>query len=291
VSYLHIENLYKNQEILMFKECYALEKIDGTSTHVTWKEGTLSFFCGGIKQSVFNSLFDVTKLTEKFSVLGLPFVTIYGEAYGGKIQGRKDIYGPNVKFVAFEVRIDDAWLAVPQAEEICKNFEIEFVSYVKTATELVAIDAIRDAPSVQAMRNGCGLDKMREGLVLRPLIELRKNNGERIIAKHKRDEFKETSTGRRMSTDEIKVLSDAKAIAGEWVTEMRLAHILDRFPDADITKTGDIIKAMIEDILREGAGEFIDSRQVHVAIGSATAQLFKKRLGAMLYEHKEEAEK
>ena len=31
MSYMHIDNLYKNQDILLFKECYALEKIHGTS--------------------------------------------------------------------------------------------------------------------------------------------------------------------------------------------------------------------------------------------------------------------
>ena len=35
MAYLHIDNLYKNQEILMFKECYALEKIHGTSGTIT----------------------------------------------------------------------------------------------------------------------------------------------------------------------------------------------------------------------------------------------------------------
>ena len=47
MAYLHIDNLYKNQEILMFKECYALEKIHGTSAHVGFKEGAIHFFSGG----------------------------------------------------------------------------------------------------------------------------------------------------------------------------------------------------------------------------------------------------
>jgi hypothetical protein len=30
MGYLHIDNLYKSQDILLFKRCYALEKIHGT---------------------------------------------------------------------------------------------------------------------------------------------------------------------------------------------------------------------------------------------------------------------
>ena len=51
MGYLHIDNLYKNQDILMFKECYAMEKIHGTSAHVSFKavpdqQATVGFFSG-----------------------------------------------------------------------------------------------------------------------------------------------------------------------------------------------------------------------------------------------------
>jgi hypothetical protein len=31
MAYLHIENLYKARDIMLFRECYAMEKIHGTS--------------------------------------------------------------------------------------------------------------------------------------------------------------------------------------------------------------------------------------------------------------------
>lgn len=34
MGYLHIDNLYKAQEILAFRTCFALEKIHGTSANV-----------------------------------------------------------------------------------------------------------------------------------------------------------------------------------------------------------------------------------------------------------------
>lgn len=52
MGYLHIENLYKNKTILLFRECYALEKIHGSSAHVSFRvndDGTdaVNLFAGG----------------------------------------------------------------------------------------------------------------------------------------------------------------------------------------------------------------------------------------------------
>lgn len=90
MGYLHIDNLYKNQTILLFRECYALEKIHGTSAHVSWKEGLLTFFSGGEKHERFQGLFDGGALGEGFAAVGHPRLTVYGEAYGGKGEGRRD---------------------------------------------------------------------------------------------------------------------------------------------------------------------------------------------------------
>ena len=34
MGYMRIDNLYKNQAVLSFKEVYALEKVHGTSAHI-----------------------------------------------------------------------------------------------------------------------------------------------------------------------------------------------------------------------------------------------------------------
>ena len=51
MGYRHIDNLYKDDRIFSFDECYALEKIHGTSAHVHYKadqtDGSLIFFSGG----------------------------------------------------------------------------------------------------------------------------------------------------------------------------------------------------------------------------------------------------
>jgi hypothetical protein len=165
------------------------------------------------------------------------------------------------------------------------------------------MDEERNKPSVQAMRNGINEPKEREGVVLRPIDETRDHRGNRIISKHKNDSFKETKTQRQVDPEKLKVLAEANAIADEWVTDMRLAHVLDKvqaqkintmaemgeaaadieaFGPLDIKDTGMVVAAMIEDVRREAAGEIVESKDAMRAIGSATARLFKKRLTAEL---------
>ena len=177
MGYMHIDNLYKNKDILLFKECYALEKIHGTSAHISWsKTDGLKFFAGGANHEQFIQIFGELLLGAKFSQMDIEQVTIYGEAYGGKLQGMSKTYGKDLRFVAFDVKIGDNWLEVPNAESLVRGLGLDFVHYTRTLTDLPALDALRDAPSEQARRLGLE-DQKAEGVVLRPLMELVKKNG------------------------------------------------------------------------------------------------------------------
>jgi len=296
MGYLHINNLYRSQDILLFKEAYALEKIDGTSTHIQWKvESGIRFFSGGESHDKFVALFDQDSLSEKMEALGSDKVTVYGEGYGGRQQGMSYLYGKELKFIVFDVNIGGCWLAVPQAEEVAKALGLEFVAYEKIPTTLEAIDSERDKDSVQAVRNGVkpedmpdGKTMLREGVVLRPLIELTKNNGERIISKHKSEKFDgERKTRQKVvDPDKLQVLEEANSIADEWCTEMRLSHVLDKLPQGlGMEGIPQVIKAMVEDVTREAAGEIVDSKDARKAIGRKAAELFKARIQASLREN------
>ncbi len=279
MGYLHIDNLYKNTEILLFKHCYAMEKIHGTSAHISWKDGKVNLFSGGEKHEKFAKIFDIAELENKFSELFDGDVVVFGEAYGGKCQGMSETYGKELKFVAFDVTVDKNWLDVPNAADVSNKLGLDFVSYVKVSTNLDRLNEERDRDSMQSVKNGCGEGKLREGVVLRPLIEVTKNNGSRIIVKHKRDEFIETKTKREVDPEKLKILEDAKAIAEEWVTPMRLNHVLDKLGNpTEIEKTREVIKAMVEDVMREARGEIKESQAATQFIGKKTAQLYKKRI-------------
>ena len=294
MGYMKIPNLYKEVSILLFKEVYAMEKIHGTSAHISFnkKDGKTNFrvFSGGEKHERFAELFDEDSLIEVFEEMEIDRLTIYGEAYGGSQQGMKDTYGIYLRFVAFDVKLDEYWLDVPNAEQVAKRFGLDFVHYQKVVAEVEELDKLRDADSVQAIRNDMGEGKKSEGIVLRPLIEVQRNNGKRVMAKHKRDDFRETKTPRPVDPEKLKVLHEAQAIAEEWVTGMRLTHVLDKLTATAISisnrddttigieHTGEVIRAMIKDVMVEGEGEMVWSNDVAKAIGKKTAQMFKKRI-------------
>lgn len=291
MGYLHIDNLYKAQTILEFRQCYALEKIHGTSAHVGWKDGAIRFFSGGEKHATFVTIFDVpaleAKFRERFGDAG--DVTVYGEAYGGKCQHMSGTYGLALKFVAFDVKMDDSWLSVPNAHGFVTWLGLEFVDYALVPTDIDALNAERDKPSSQALRNGIGEPKVREGVVLRPVSEWTDHRGDRVIAKHKRDEFAERGRPKvDLDPSKRECLAAADSIALEWVTPMRLEHVIDHVLAArddktiDMRDTPTVIRAMLADVLREATGEIVDSQPARKAMSQRTVELFKARLNASL---------
>lgn len=290
MGYLHINNLYKEQTILLFKECYALEKIHGTSAHIGFTHdangyptGRVTYFSGGESHEKFKSLFNEQALIDVFSKEFNDSVTVYGEAYGGKQQGMSETYGKVLKFVVFDVQVGDKWLSVPQAEEVAKKLGLEFVYYTKIPTDLASLDAARDADSQQAVRNGVGAGKKMEGVVLRPLIEMTLNNGSRIICKHKRDEFRETASPRPVvDPAQLQVLEDAEKIANEWVTPMRLQHVLDKIPNHSMENMKQILASMVDDVWREAGSEIVQSIAVAKAITRRTSKMYQDLLKSQI---------
>lgn len=307
MGYIKIPNLYKEQTILGLDEVYALEKIHGTSAHIKFKEGQVTFFSGE-QPAVFKGLFDEEFLLAALSSFCRDEIIVNGEFYAGKCQGMNKTYGKNPKFVVFDVRFDGNWLTVPNAEKVAHMLKMEFVHYVKISTKLEEIDRERDADSVQAVRNGMGEGHKREGVVLRPCEELFDERGNRLIVKHKRSEFMETKTPREVNPDKQLVLKEAQAIADEWVTPMRLNHVIDALKVykqikeneagrgclvKDLTPVGledtkDVIQMMFADIQREAKGEIVESQEARKAIGRRTAALFKQTFVDALKERTDE---
>lgn len=285
MSYRHIENLYKNKDILLFRQAVASEKVHGTSAHVKYSAelDKMTFFSGGATHSQFLEFFNQEELLEKFRLNATEHnvneIVVYGEAYGGKLQGMSKTYGPELRFIAFEVQIDGVWVNPIQADSISTKLGFEFVPYNIIETTEEAIEAEKNKDSEVAIRRGMGAGHMREGIVLRPLEELQFQNGGRIICKHKRPEFAEREHAPKpFDEDKQKVLDNAKEIAKEWVTHMRLTHVLDAFPNVSMADTNKVILAMVEDVEREAEGEIVSSKEVRTAIGKKTAKLLKEYL-------------
>jgi hypothetical protein len=280
IGYAHINNVYRDSRIFMFKRCYAMEKCHGTSANVSWDGEKITVFSGGENYVNFCALFDLDALKAKFEAehAGM-HVKIHGEAYGGKQQGMSATYGKALKFVVFDVKIGETWLNVPNAEQVAIRLGFEFVPYEEIDVTVEALNAERDKPSVLAVRNGILEPKKREGIVVRPLHEVYDNRGERIISKHKNEDFQERKTAQEINPDKLAVLTEAREIADEWVVEMRMDHVLDKLGNPNtLSRTGEVIQAMVEDVMREAEGEIVDTKDVRKAIGSAAGAMYKKRV-------------
>lgn len=199
-------------------------------------------------------------------------------------------YGPTLAFIAFDVRIGDVWLDVTKAEEYCLSAGVEFVPYEFIPTTETALNYERDRDSIVAIRRGMGHGHIREGVVLRPPFEVKLNSGARIISKHKRSEFREHKTDRKigLDPDKVKVLEDAEAIAEEWCVGMRMEHVIDQVKregfEPKMENMPVIISTMVKDIYTEAAGEIVESREVNRAISTKTVKLFKEYLSTKLRE-------
>ena len=304
MGYRHIEQLYKNRTVLAWKQVYCLEKIHGSSAHLSWNgpEKKLTYFSGGEKYENFVKIFDepalIANLVELFSESRL---TIYGEVYGGRCQKMSDTYGPVLRFVAFELMFTtqgdrERWYNVPDAEQIVKALGLDFVSYNLVDATIEEMDKQRDLPSEQAFKNGMAKRedpstwKKREGVVIRPPMELYDFQGGRFLAKHKSEEFAEREhTPKLQDPEATMAIADGKKIAQEFVTPMRLQHILDRAKvelniEPNETKyIPDLIRLMIEDVGREAAGEIVMTKQATKWIGNRTAELFRQHLQDSLH--------
>lgn len=285
----------------MFKTVFAMEKVNGTSAHLSWKNKELTFFSGGSKHDTFVAIFDQDALKAKFmEFFPDSSITIYGEAFGGKLQGMSHTYGPNLKFVAFEVMIEadgrERWYNVPDAERVVRMLGLDFVAYELCVADVEEMDRQRDKPSEEAFKAGMAIRekpetwKKREGIVIRPPVELYDFQGGRFLAKHKNEEFAEREHTPKVG-EGSEVLKEAKAIADEWVVRERLLHVIDRVRvEAKLEEVNKaehiplLISAMIEDITREAAGEIEMSKQAQRQIGNKTATMFKELLQEKLHE-------
>ncbi len=90
MSYLHIENVYKNKDSLdTGHKIYALEKIHGTSAHVKYRDGRVTFFSGGSKHENFAVLFDPAEVIERTGdVVRAMILDVLREAKGEIVEGR-----------------------------------------------------------------------------------------------------------------------------------------------------------------------------------------------------------
>ena len=189
-----IEGKFRNPvvEFLKDNKWQFTEKVDGTNILVYWDGHKVIF--GGRTDSAqiptnlmyaLNDKFMGIKNEELFEqTFGEKPVTFYGEGYGEKIQNGGN-YREGVGFILFDILIGDTWLERENVENIAKAFDIPIVPIVLEGTIQDAVDYVKSQPKSMIAR----IENESEGLVGRPLVEVKDRRGDRIIVKVKVRDF------------------------------------------------------------------------------------------------------
>ena len=185
---------YRDETVkyLRFNDWQFTEKIDGTNISVEW-DGHAVLFHGRTEKAqipkhlleYLERTFLTTEAEELFEqTYGDKNVILYGEGYGAKIQNGGN-YRSDVSFILFDVLIGDNWQEREWVEKTAKMFGIDVVPVVFVGSLEEGIDYVMEHhPSTIGTA-------MMEGIVGRPMVEMRDRLGKRIIVKIKWEDFKE----------------------------------------------------------------------------------------------------
>ena len=131
----------------------------------------------------------LTEIQDRLSLSALPESTIlYGEGYGAGIQSG-GIYRLDQGFILFDALINGNWQDRETLEGIANDLSLAIVPELQSLPLTTWIEGIRNRTAYEHSRVSQHEKIPNEGVVLRPLIELRDRRGERIITKLKFRDF------------------------------------------------------------------------------------------------------
>lgn len=164
------------------------EKIDGTNTRIIWDGYTLQVkgrTDASHLQGYQNELLDMLEGNGNYlfdETFGESEVIIYGETFGGKIQGNPHKTEPT--FQVFDINIGGLWLRYEDIQEISDKLGLEMVPH----SVIKGWDAVLNAfVNVYTIKNNAG--EYFEGLVALPAHMPLTRTGERVITKIKVADF------------------------------------------------------------------------------------------------------
>lgn len=168
------------------------EKIDGTNIRIIW-DGYKVYFAGRTEKSQIpvelgNRLFDLFGGEKNEQIFEQKFgstpIILYGEGYGKGIQNG-GLYSETQEFILFDVKINGNWQERKNVGVIAGYFGINAVPVVLRGTLEDGVNFIKEKPISQITKQ----KYIMEGIVGRPIKELRDRNSNRVIVKIKVCDF------------------------------------------------------------------------------------------------------
>lgn len=167
----------------------ATEKIDGTNIRIMWNQETVAF--GGKTNNAQIPTHLIKRLQELFPVENFKKIypelslTLYGEGYGAKIQkGGGNYIKDSCDFILFDVLVSDWWLKREDILDVANKLQIKIVPHLGYITLQQAMTFTQTR--IKSLFGNFPI----EGIVLKPMVELKDRKGNRIITKVKCKDWK-----------------------------------------------------------------------------------------------------
>ena len=308
-QYPHIKNLDDTPGIFDLPEVIVTEKIHGSGMRIGLIDGCVRF---GGRRLEFTNISPQSKDGQGFVSWALETglgekiaktfqnhdIIFYGEWHGsgtpqkGWPQIQKGIrYIKGNDFRIFDIRLDGKYLSQDQLSEFAEKAGLKTMPILcRGKPERKIFDSFIDTMSLLGAENGIAYpENTMEGIVIRPIQFLWEENREPVMAKHKIGKWAERASEQRhpkIPKQKKEIPAGAKEFAEEFVTDVRLEHILDQLKEENIpiekSAMGEVMKRMGQDIKREGNSTLINAhlewKDVSPFVTNRTKELFLKFL-------------
>lgn len=194
-----LPNVFRDETVkyLANNEWEWTEKVDGTNIRVYWDGHKVIF--GGRTDNAEIPAELMNKLNELFGgetnaqifeqAFGEKEVILFGEGYGRKIQNGGSYIPDGVDFILFDVLVGDNYQKREWVEQTAKIFGIKVVPIVGRGNLFDACKYVKSHPlSIIAEK-----EVEMEGIVCRPIVEMRDRCGNRMIIKIKWYDMKDVT--------------------------------------------------------------------------------------------------
>ena len=304
-----MKNLDEAAGVFDLPEVIVTEKIHGSGMRIGLIDGHIRF---GGRRLEFQNITPASKDGQGFVSWALETgldrkiaeafqnhdIIFYGEWHGsgtpqkGWPQIQKGIrYIKGNDFRIFDVRLDGKYVSQDRIAEVASKVGLKTMPVLyRGKPDRKIFDSFIDTPSRLGAENGIvDPENTMEGLVIRPVEFLWEQNRDPVMAKHKVGKWAERASAQRhpkTPKQKKEIPAGAKEFAEEFVTDVRLEHVLDQLKEANIpvdkSAMGEVMKRMGQDIKREGAAVLeeagLDWKDVSAFVTTRTKELFLKYL-------------
>jgi hypothetical protein len=291
VSYPKVKRMKPDSPIIHLNRAFVTFKADGTNGGVIWTQDnellTRSrnrLLTGdkdnhGFDEWVSNNI-DVEPFRGQFDGVSL---VIFGEFIKNDILGRVD-YGDEGRFRVFDVFINTVYLDWKDVVDVADKLNLDTVPYetMTNPTYDKCQEYVSNIEDPLAVDDADEEQRIGEGIVIRPPVELKYKNDRRMLYKVKSEKFEEVKKGTNKSSDKKEQQkTDEQKKLDQYITDSRVLSVVESMKEKDPTLeierqiTGEVIQAVQQDI-REEADESFDDQVMGSYGGGQIAQRFHK---------------